>query len=134
MRKQVVGKLILVGFVVGAIIAPYGSVFAQQGEILEKAVCSELLPPFSVTAEISPEMDRALAGVQMRFFVTVKNEKRGKDIAQITRLNTFDTDTYDIVLKRFAGSVSAKDHPEWATKQKVIKWVNDSRKNSERFT
>ena len=66
--------------------------------------------------------------------VTVKNEKRGKDIAQITRLNTFDTDTYDIVLKRFAGSVSAKDHPEWATKQKVIKWVNDSRKNSERFT
>lgn len=64
--------------------------------------------------------------------VLVKNEKRGKDIAQITRRNTFDSETYDIVLKRFAGSVSAKDHPEWTTKQKVIKWVNDSRKASER--
>ncbi len=64
--------------------------------------------------------------------VLVKNERRGKDIAQITRLNTFDTDTYDVALKKFAGSVSAKDHPEWTTKQKVIKWVNDSRKTSER--
>ena len=64
--------------------------------------------------------------------VLVKNEKRGKDVALITRRNTFNSEDYDMSLKRFAGSISAKDHPEWATKQKIIKWVNDSRKASER--
>ena len=74
MKKTLVGKLILVGFVAMALILPYGSALAQQGEILEKTGCTELMPPFSVSTEISPEMAQALAGSQMRFFVTVKNE------------------------------------------------------------
>ena len=74
MGKQFLGKLIVVGFVLGVIIAPYGSAFAQQGEILEKAECFDLLKPFTVGTEISPELATGLAGAQMRFFVTAKNQ------------------------------------------------------------
>lgn len=72
--KQIFGKLILVGFLAVTLFAPYGEVFAQQGEILEKAECFEFLEPFSAIAEVSPEIASGLAGAQMRFFVTAKNE------------------------------------------------------------
>lgn len=74
MGKQFFGKLILVGFVLGAVIAPYGSAFAQSGEVLTKAECFEFLKPFTVSTEISPELATGLAGAQMRFFVTAKNQ------------------------------------------------------------
>lgn len=68
------GKLILVGFVVAAFIIPYGTGFAQQGEVLAKVECTEFLAPFTATTEISPEMATGLAGAQMRFFLTAKNQ------------------------------------------------------------
>lgn len=47
-------------------------------------------------------------------------------------MKKFDIEDYLKTLRQSAGTFSAKNHPEWATKAKVIKWVNESRKQSER--
>lgn len=41
-------------------------------------------------------------------------------------------DDYVKMLKEIGQVFTAKNHPEWATKAKIIKWVKDSRKQSER--
>lgn len=35
-------------------------------------------------------------------------------------------------LKETAGALSAEDHPEWATSEKVAAWVMESRRQSDR--
>lgn len=40
-------------------------------------------------------------------------------------------DTLRAALKATAGMLSAKDHPEWATSEKVAAWVRESRRQSD---
>ena len=73
-----------------------------------------------------------LEKVKLGDSLIIKDEKKGEEIVEVVPKKKFDVDKYLKTLWEVAGSISAKDHPEWATKAKVIKWVNDSRKRSER--
>ncbi|MCH8893275.1 MAG: ribbon-helix-helix protein, CopG family [Chloroflexi bacterium] len=41
-------------------------------------------------------------------------------------------DTLRAALEATAGILSAEDHPEWATSEKVASWVRESRKQSDK--
>lgn len=65
--------------------------------------------------------------------IIVKDSKRGEEIVQITKAQKWDPGAYRAMLKRMlANPVSAKDHPEWATRAKVEKWLRKSRMADER--
>lgn len=65
--------------------------------------------------------------------VILKDSKKGEEIVQITKTQKWDPVAYKAMLKRmFANPISAKDHPEWATKTKVEKWLRTTRKNADR--
>lgn len=73
-----------------------------------------------------------LAYVRRGDSLVLKDEKKDEEIAQVTPKKKFDVEDYLKTLHQAAGTFSAKNHPEWATKAKVIKWVNEGRKQSER--
>lgn len=62
----------------------------------------------------------------------IRDNKRGKTIAQITKTNSFDKDAYEKALRKAAGVFTAKNHPEWRTKKDVIRWLRKSRMADER--
>ena len=64
--------------------------------------------------------------------VLVRDEKRNVTIAEINKTTSFNKDTYAQVLKKSAGILSEKDHPEWKTQQKVTDWLVNSRQADER--
>ncbi len=64
--------------------------------------------------------------------VILKDEKRGRQVIQIVGKKKFDPDAFEKALGAAAGVFSAKNHPEWRTKNDVIKWVHQTRKASER--
>ena len=44
----------------------------------------------------------------------------------------FNPEAYEKALKAASGIFSAKNHPEWRTKNDVIKWVLQTRKSADR--
>lgn len=62
----------------------------------------------------------------------VKDEKKDIAVAQITKVPYFDKDLYQQSLLKAAGVFTAKNHPEWATKTKITKWLIKTRKESDR--
>ena len=77
---------------------------------------------------ISGYLDKVMKGSR----VLIRDEKRNIPIAQITQTSSFDKIMYENVLRKTGGIFTAKNHPEWATKKKVIDWVTKSRLQSER--
>jgi len=77
---------------------------------------------------ISDYLDKVLKGNR----VLIRDEKRNKTIAQITQTSVFGKDAYEKALNKASGIFTAKNHPEWATKKKVIEWVTKGRLQSER--
>ena len=77
---------------------------------------------------ISDYLDRVSKGTR----VIVRDEKKGKTIAQITQAPSFDKDAFGKALKDTAGIFTAERHPEWRTKRDVINWLRKTRKNSNR--
>ena len=73
-----------------------------------------------------------LARVGLGQSLLVKDEKKGQEIALVTPKKKFDPKAYHEMLQRVSGTISAKDHPEWATIPKVVSWVNKSRQAAER--
>ncbi|HBC45397.1 MAG: hypothetical protein UX80_C0006G0005 [Candidatus Amesbacteria bacterium GW2011_GWA2_47_11b] len=64
--------------------------------------------------------------------IIIKDSKKGEEIVQITRTQRWDPVAYKAMLKRVAGTFTARNHPEWATRAKVEKWLRQSRMADER--
>lgn len=65
--------------------------------------------------------------------VILKDSKKSEEIVQMTKTQKWDPAAYKAMLKRIlANPISAKDHPEWANKAKVEKWLRESRMADER--
>ena len=77
---------------------------------------------------ISSYLDKVVKGNR----VLIRDEKRDKTIAQIIPTTDFDKDAYEKELTKASGVFTAKNHPEWATKKKVIEWVTKNRLKDER--
>lgn len=76
-----------------------------------------------------------LAYMQRGDNLIIKNEKRDEEVMQIVS-RKFDQkkyyEDYSKMLKKVAGTFSAKKHPEWATIEKTEKWLQKSRLADER--
>ena len=78
---------------------------------------------------ISDYLNKVSRGVT----IVIKDEKKGQEIAKVTATQKWDPVAYRLMLKRMAENpISAKDHPEWATRKKVEKWLRQTRKNFDR--
>ena len=66
------------------------------------------------------------------YTVVLKDEKKGKQIAQLVGKKRFNPETYGKALKAASGVFTAQNHPEWKTKKDVIRWVEKSRKAADR--
>ena len=64
--------------------------------------------------------------------VILKDEKKGQQLVQLVGKKKFNPEAFGRALKAAAGVFSAKNHPEWRTKSDVIRWVEQTRKASER--
>ncbi len=79
-------------------------------------------------SNISEYLARVMKGTR----VLIRDEKKNISIAQITRTFVFDKTLYEGALKKAAGILTAKNHPEWSTKSHVTQWVTKSRLSDER--
>jgi prevent-host-death family protein len=77
---------------------------------------------------ISGYLDKVVKGSR----VLIRDEKRNIPIAQITQTSAFDKTMYEKVLRKASGIFTAKNHPEWATKKKVIGWIIKDRLAADR--
>lgn len=60
--------------------------------------------------------------------VVVRDEKKGEDLVKITHAQNWNPAAYGKMLQKLAANpISAKDHPEWATRAKVNKWLRQTR-------
>ncbi|OGD83161.1 hypothetical protein A3A54_01030 [Candidatus Curtissbacteria bacterium RIFCSPLOWO2_01_FULL_39_62] len=65
--------------------------------------------------------------------VILKDEKKDQQMVQLVGKKKFNPEAFGRALKTAAGVFSAKNHPEWRTKKDVIKWVEQTRKASDRI-
>ena len=77
---------------------------------------------------ISGYLDKAARGME----IVIRDEKRGQEVAQLTARKKFDLESFKKVLKKTAGVFTAENHPEWRTKEDVIKWVEKGRAAADR--
>ena len=73
-----------------------------------------------------------LAKIKAGDTIVLKDNKKGEEIAEVTGKKKWDPVAFSKALHKAAGSISAKNHPEWRTKEDVIRWVEKSRKAAER--
>lgn len=65
--------------------------------------------------------------------VIVKDNKRDEELIRVTGGRNWNPQAYKAMLKRMlANPISAKDHPEWATRRSVEAWLRKSRIADER--
>lgn len=77
---------------------------------------------------ISDYLERVAKGAK----VLIRDEKKNVTIAQITQAHVFNKESFEKTLRKAAGVFTAKNHPEWSTKKKVIKWLEKTRLSSNR--
>lgn len=77
---------------------------------------------------MSVYLARALSGSRL----LIRDQKKGKTIAQITAVADFDKRGYEQALKRAVGVFSVEHHPQWRTKTAVSRWLQKSRLADER--
>jgi|SRR3990167_11442356 len=70
--------------------------------------------------------------VQQGNKIILTDKKRGKVVAEIIKRDKTEVEEYKEMLKRVAGTFTAKNHPEWATRRKVNQWLRKTRLNSNR--
>lgn len=73
-----------------------------------------------------------LAKAQAGHTVVVKDEKKGDEMVEIVGKKKWDPEAYKGMLRRVAGTISAKNHPEWATPKKINQWLRKERLAAER--
>ncbi|TSC89000.1 MAG: hypothetical protein G01um10145_709 [Microgenomates group bacterium Gr01-1014_5] len=64
--------------------------------------------------------------------VILKDEKKDQEIVQLVRTKEFNPETFGKALEDASGVFMREDHPEWRTKNDVIRWLKQSRKASDR--
>ena len=64
--------------------------------------------------------------------VIVKDEKKGQEIIELKRKNTFNVKTFSKALQEASGVFAARNHPEWKIKKDVSTWLVKERKSSDR--
>lgn len=74
-----------------------------------------------------------LAKAEAGNLVIVKDEKKGQQIAQLSGKKKFDPEAFSKALKNASGILTAEYHPEWKTKQQVMKWIKRERLSSDRI-
>lgn len=62
----------------------------------------------------------------------IRDEKKDKLVAEVIGKKEFDPVAFQKALKAAAGSITAKNHPEWRTKKDIIRWLGRERKAAER--
>ena len=65
--------------------------------------------------------------------VILKDKKKDQQLVQLVGKKKFNPDAFGKALKTAAGVFSVKNHPEWRTKSDVVKWVEQTRKASDRY-
>lgn len=70
--------------------------------------------------------------VKAGYTIILKDEKKDRQVAQLTGKKAFDPETFGNVLKAASGVLTDKNHPEWQTKYDVVAWLVNERKNSDR--
>ncbi len=83
-------------------------------------------------SEFRQNISDYLARAQAGHTILLKDEKKGHAVAEVKGKKKFDPVTFQETLKKVAGTISAKDHPEWATPKKISQWLRKSRKAAER--
>jgi hypothetical protein len=83
-------------------------------------------------SEFRQNISSYLAKLGSEDTIVLKNEKNGEEIAEITGIKKWDPIAFKKALRQVAGTITAKNHPEWRTKQGVIRWFEKSRKAAER--
>lgn len=73
-----------------------------------------------------------IAKVTAGHTVILENEKKDQQIIQLVGKKKFNPDTFGKALKEAIGIFTAQNHPEWQTKEDVIKWVEKGRLASDR--
>lgn len=77
-------------------------------------------------------LSRYLDDIARGATVVVKDQKKKLEVAQVKNQHRFDPVAYEAALRAAAGVFTAKNHPEWATRAKVVQWVQTMRKANER--
>lgn len=84
-------------------------------------------------ADFRNDISKYLSLISKGDVVIIKDNKKNIEIAQVTGTKTWNPEAYRAMLKRMvANPISAKDHPEWATRSKLEKWLRSSRLADER--
>lgn len=73
-----------------------------------------------------------IAKAQEGYAVILKDEKKDQQLVQLVSKKKFNPVIFERVLKEAAGIFTAENHPEWRTKNDVIKWVKKERLASDR--
>ncbi|MBI5614034.1 hypothetical protein HY947_03870 [Candidatus Gottesmanbacteria bacterium] len=84
-------------------------------------------------SQVRQNIAEYLRKVEAGHTVDIKDEKRGIIVAQLMPKKQFDPDAFGKALDRSAGVFTAKNHPEWRTKQDVVRWVKESRAQADRI-
>lgn len=77
---------------------------------------------------ISDYLTRARAGDR----ITLKDDKKDEIVAEVIGRKKFDPDKLWREMRKFAGTFSAKRHPEWRTRKDIERWLRKTRMNAER--
>lgn len=77
---------------------------------------------------ISEYLGQVLKGARL----LIRDEKKGKNIAQITQTFSFDKHSYGKALLKAAGIFLSKNHPQWKTKSNITSWVKKQRLANDR--
>ena len=83
-------------------------------------------------SEFRQNLSDYLNHVQRGNTVVLKDEKSNREVAELVGKKTWDPEAFRRALKRAAGTFTAKNHPEWATKKKVEQWLSKSRAKDDR--
>lgn len=83
-------------------------------------------------SELRSNLAQYLENVADGANLLVRDEKKNITVAELVGRKQFNADSFEKTLKAASGVFTAENHPEWATKKSVIKWLEKTRKASDR--
>lgn len=73
-----------------------------------------------------------LVKIKDGYTVILKDEKKGQEVAQLVSNRQFNPQSFERALRGAFGIFTSENHPEWKTKENVVKWVQKGRKAADR--
>lgn len=83
-------------------------------------------------SELRNDLAQYLERVANGANLLVRDEKKNRLVAELIGKKEFDPEAFEKALRKAAGAFTAENHPEWATKKDVVRWLENTRKASER--